>query len=279
MNGRILACALVITVAGAIVPRATVGGTLGTAVQSRSIAMTPVSGGSGMPALGGPLTFSKFDPTLGNLTGVELTFTATIRNDFLLNFASTPTPTTLYVATTEAPDPGVLANLTLAQQLADGPSIALGGPAGLMLFGGPATTMPVDVVSMKASSGTYSSRDAITDPYYLAPDQATFRLSQTIDRSVLALLSAFIGPGTIDLPVLAVAHSSFYSNSGNGGGAVLTEADALVTVQYLYTTISTGSVVPEPSGFVLLGLGMSMVVGLGLSAGRRPRVAGRDGWA
>ncbi len=277
MNARILAGALAIAMVWGFTPGATAGGTFSTALQSQSIAMTPVSGGSGMPVLGSPLAFSKFDPTLGNLEGVALSFTATIRNDFILTFASTPTPTAIYVATTEAADPGVLANPTLAQQLADGPSIELRGPAGSTLFGGPATTMPVDVVSITASSGTYSSMDAIADPHYIAPDQATFTLSQTINTTNPGLLSAFVGPGTIDLPVLAVAHSSFYSNSGNGGGAVLTDAGATVTIQYLYTPTFSAFVVPEPSGLLLLGLGISLLAGPGLMARRRARAAGRDG--
>lgn len=271
MSVRILACALAIATAGAVAPGLAAGGTLSTPIQSQSIAMTPVSGGAGMPEMGSPMAFSKFDPRLGTLEGVALTFTATIRNDYILTFASTPTPTSLYVSTTEAANPGVLANFSLAQQLTDGPSIALGGPDGSTLFGGPATTMPVDDVSVRASSGTYSSMDAITDPHYIAPDQATFSLSQTIDASNRTLLSAFVGSGTIDLPVLAVAHSSFYSDSGNGGGAVLTHAGATVTVQYLYTA---ASVVPEPSGLVLLGAGAAVAMGLGLAARRRDREAG-----
>jgi hypothetical protein len=70
--------------------------------------------------------------------------------------------------------------------------------------------------------------------------------------------------GTIGLADTANANSSFYSDSGNGAGRVLTSAGATVTVQYTYQAI------PEPSGLILLGLGAGFLL---LAAGRSGRAA------
>jgi hypothetical protein len=81
--------------------------------------------------------------------------------------------------------------------------------------------------------------------------------ARTLDSSGgAALLASFIGSGTVDLPITAAAFSSFYSDSGNGGGAVLTKASATVTVQYLYTAAAT---IPEPYSAFLLALGITGV--------------------
>lgn len=269
MNGRTLAFVLAILATRAVVPGVAAGETATTPIQSQSIPMTFVSGGPGMSGLGAPLSFNQFDSSLGTLDGVAVTFAATIRSDFLLGFAATPIPTTLYVATTMAADPRVLADPTLAAQLTDGPSIALGGPGGATIFGGAGTTLPVDVVSMAAPSGTYSSMLAITDPHYIPPDDVTLSLARAINASNdPALLAQFIGTGSVDLPVTAVAHSSFFSDSGNGGAAVITKADATVTVQYFYTPAAGTPTVPEPSGLVLLALGAGMGLTLVTAAQR-----------
>ena len=231
--------------------------------------MTPTDWGAGTAGITNPLVFSQFDPSLGTLNAVEISLTTTIRNDFELIFASTPSPTTLYVATTATSDPSVLANPILVQQLTDGPTVTLLGPDGITpIFGAPGTTLPVDVVSKTASSGTYSSFLPDTDPHFIPPSNATLSFTNSLDASSSAsLMAQFIGTGSIDMPLTAVAHSSFFSSSGNGGGVVLTSASATVTLQYLYTP----SIVPEPSGLTLLGLG----AGVGLLAAVRGRRAAR----
>jgi hypothetical protein len=65
--------------------------------------------------------------------------------------------------------------------------------------------------------------------------------------------------------VSAEAFSSFFSSSGNGGGAVLTKGNAVVTVQYSY--IEGQVIIPEPSSAILLGLAVG--IGIGARAWRR----------
>ncbi len=113
----------------------------------------------------------------------------------------------------------------------------------------------------------------VTDPHFIPPSNATLSFARTLDASNAAsLLPEFIGTGAVDMPVTAVAHSSFFSNSGNGAGMVLTSASATVTLQYWY--IPTPASVPEPSSLILLGLG----AGIALLAGRwRRRAVGPAG--
>src|SRR5262249_1210451 len=76
-----------------------------------------------------------------------------------------------------------------------------------------------------------------------------------------SLFADFIGTGTVGLPVTATAFSSFYSNSGNGGGAVITKANAVVTIEYHF------GAVPEPLSVCLLSLG----IGIGFLADKLSR--------
>jgi hypothetical protein len=248
--------------------RLAVGGELSTPLQTQSIPMTATDWGPGTGGITNPMAFSQFNPKLGTLDAVVLTLNSTITNDFELIFVKTPIPTTLYVATTETSNPSVLANAGAVAQLTDGPSITLNGPGGTTLFGGPATTVPVDVVTRTEVSGTWSSYLPDTNPNYIAPSSVQLSLSRTLDAANAAsLLPDFIGTGKIDLPISANAYSSFYSDSGNGGGVVRTSASATVTLQYWYTAFGPQSI-PEPSSFVLLGLGTGLVA---LAARRRGR--------
>jgi hypothetical protein len=210
---------------------------------------------TGTTGISNPLSFDQFDSKLGKLSAIDVTLTTTIRNDYVLTFVNTPTPTTIYVATSQTTNPSVLANPTERAALTDGPAVTLFGPnATTQIFGAPATRQPVDLVEMTESSGTWSSLLPITNPHYIAPTmtEQTFSLTLTAANAP-ALFSEFIGMGHVDLPVAATAFSSFYSTSGNGGGAVLTTANAMVTVQYEYM-----SSIPEPSSAILLGLGLGI---------------------
>jgi hypothetical protein len=276
MYRRTIAFALSLLAVLAFSHRDAVGDQVTTPLQTESISMTSTDWGPGTAGITDPLPFAQFNPSLGTLVSVEITLTTTVRNDFTLNFPATLTPTTLYLATTATTDPSVLSNPTLVRQLTDGPTITLLGPDGTTsIFGAPGTTLPVDVVTLTEASGTYSSSLPVTSPNYIAPSIVTLSLSTTLSASNAAsLLAEFIGTGTVGLPVLDVAESSFYSSSGNGSGTILTTASATATVQYVYTP-AVGPT-PEPSGLILLGLG----AGIGLVAtvrGRRAaRPAGRD---
>ena len=182
----------------------------------------------------------------------------TIRNDYMLTFVSTPITTTLYVATSRTSDPSILTDPVKRAQLTDGPTVILNGPDGLsQIFGPPATTQPVDFLQMTEPSGKWSSLLPITDPNYISPTMTEQSYSRTLDASNAGtLLPRFIGAGMVDLSLTATAFSSFFSDSGNGGGAVLTKANATVTIQYLYSAI-----VPEPASAILaiLGIGTSLL--------------------
>jgi PEP-CTERM motif len=216
----------------------------------------------GTSGITSPFVFEQFDPKLGTLSSIELVLTTAIRNDYVLTFVPTPIITTLYVATSQTSDPSILADPTKRAALTDGPTVTVVGPNGTtQIFGAPATRQPVDFVELTKTSGTWSSLPLPTNPIdpstglplnYIPPTNT----SQTIPLNLTAanapsLFSDFIGTGNIDLPVSATAFSSFYSSSGNGGGAVLTSAWARLTVQYVYV-----SSVPEPSSAILLALGI-----------------------
>jgi hypothetical protein len=250
-----------------------VGGEVLTPLQTQSTSapgvMVATDWGVGTTGITNPLTFDQFNPSLGSLSSIDITLTTTIRNDYELVFVNTPTPTTLYLATTQTTDPSVLANPSERASLTDGPTVTLFGPNGTtQIFGAPATRQPVDLVQLtESSSGTWSSMFATTNPNYIAPTitEQTFSLTLTA-ADAPSLFSEFIGSGDVNLPVAATAFSSFFSSDGNGGGAVRTTANAAVTIQYSYDAIVT----PEPSTAILLGLGISISL---FASTRRRRAA------
>jgi hypothetical protein len=140
--------------------------------------------------------------------------------------------------------------------LTDGPTVTLFGPDGsTQIFGAPATRQPVDLVQLTKSSGTFSSLFPIGNPNFIPPSLTQQSFSTTLSpTNAPSLFSDFIGPGTVGLPVTATAFSSFYSSSGNGGGGVMTEANATVSLVYHFTAV------PEPSSIILLLLGFNIVV-------------------
>lgn len=64
-----------------------------------------------------------------------------------------------------------------------------------------------------------------------------------------ATLASFTGTGTILLPIYASATSNFSSSTGTGGGSSVTLAMANLSLTYF--------IAPEPSSFVLGGLGLA----------------------
>jgi hypothetical protein len=230
--------------------------------------------GPGTKGLTNPLIFNQFNPKLGTLISIDFTLTTTIRNDYELIFPTSSTPTTIDVATTETTNPIVLANPATRATLTDGPNVTLFGPdRTTQIFGALGTRQPVDFVQLTESGGTYSSLLPIASPDFIQPTVTQQSFSRTVTSSGAPLLfSAFIGTGTVNLPVTATAFSSFYSSSGNGGGAVFTEANAVVTIDYSYIAAQQiTSPTPEPATIILLGLG----IGITLAARKLRRCASR----
>jgi PEP-CTERM motif len=236
-----------------------------TPVQTQSISpssgLTATNWGVGTAGINNPLVFNQFDPTLGTLTAVNITLTTNIRNDFMLVFVPTPVVTTIEVATTLTTDPSVLNDPTKRALLTDGPTVTLFAPNGASIFGPPATRQPVDFVQMTESSGTWSSLLPFSDPHFIPPSVTEQSFSRSLTAGISpSLFSDFIGTGTIGLPVTATSFSSFYSSSGNGGGAVLTKANATVMIQYEFTAPQILGQVPEPTSVLLLGAGIAGIL-------------------
>jgi len=268
---RLLCCLVVLWLS----PHVVEAGQIFTPPQTLSIAPSGVlistNWGPGTPGMTDPLGFDRFDPTLGTLEAVYVTMTMTIRNDYILQFVNTPIMTTLYVATSKTSDPSILTDPTKLAQLTDGPTVILNGPDGVtQIFDRRATTQPVDFLKLTKSSGTWSSLLDPSDPNYISPTMTEHSFTRVLDASNAGTLPAqFIGNGRVDLSLTAMAFSSFYSDSGNGGGTVLTRANASVTIQYLYSARA----IPEPAASVLatIGIGTSFVVCLLRRSIRRGR--------
>jgi hypothetical protein len=256
--------------------RPAVGGQVDSPLQTQSTSpagvLVATDWGPGTNGVTNPLVFDQFNPALGTLNAIDITLQTTIRNDFELVFVKTPIPTTIYVATSQTSDPSILSNAAARASLTDGPTITLFGPDGTtQIFGAPATRQPVDFVQRTETSGTWSSLLAASNPNFIAPTmtQQSFSLALTAANTP-SLFSDFIGMGQVDLPVSATAFSSFFSSSGNGGGAVLTKADAVVTVQYSYNQAQTVTPpppppppppsTPEPSSAILLAVGFGVSI-------------------
>ena len=262
MRRRTIAFQLACLAALWLGPRPAAGGEILTPLQTRSTSppdvLVTTNWGPGSPGVTSPLVFDQFNPHLGSLDAVLITLATTIRNDFTMIFPGSDPgqpPTTLYLATSATSDPSVLADPAKRAQLTDGPTITLYASNGLtQIFGAPGTRQPVDFVQKTSDlAETFSSLLPVTDPNFIPPTMTQQSYSRTLDSSDgAALLPSFIGTGTVDLPITATAFSSFYSDSGNGDGTVLTKANATVSVQYLYTPAS----VPEPASAILLALGI-----------------------
>lgn len=89
------------------------------------------------------------------------------------------------------------------------------------------------------------------NPNYLQPlDQAlTVKSISAIGYTDSSKLSLFTGNGTLMMPVIATAQSSYTNSSGNGAGGSITTAYAALSVTYYYYFV------PEPSSLALTGLG------------------------
>ena len=210
-----------------------------TQTQSTSAGLVDTDWRPGTPGITDPLSFDQFNPKLGTLTSIGITLTATIHNDYTLNFPPTPIPTTISVTQSQTIGPSAV-----------GPTVTFLGPIGTNTTLG-AAIQPVDLVRLTEPTGIFSSLLPITNPNFIPPTETEQTLQLTLTPTN-ALFYDFIGPATVLLPVEATAFSIFNSSSANGSGEVTTTANASVTITYNY------AVVPEPSSIILLGLGIGI---------------------
>jgi len=223
-----------------------------TATQTQTIESTQTNWGPGTASLLGkdPFTIQKFDPTKialppgvkpGQVTLYEVVlslkyeFQNTIQMDFIAR------------STTTVTSQGIM------HLMIDGVHVS------------PSVTDSVNSPTFFTQK-TLSYPDQLTVPHYLDPVKTVAGTSAIgyFDSSTLAV---FTGPGVITAPVVATASSSFMNSSGNGVGGSSTFASAALSVTYYYF------IAPEPSSFVLMGLG---AVGLCVVARGRHRRKGLE---
>lgn len=232
---------LSIFVAGLVIPALTgVARADFTPTQTASIPLTQTNWDSTTPSVAGvdPLTFQQFNAAQYSqngltavLTSVQLTLNYTFDNTLTMRFDNVSTIT-----------------------------VTASGTMGLTLPGG--TNLLPTTPTFTHSETLSATPSDVFSKYVTLPltPPATGTVNGTYTDS--ATLSQFTGTGTISLPAFANATSSFTSSSGNGYGSSVTYASATVGIVYFYT------LAPEPSSFVLMGLG---VVGLVAVACRRSR--------
>jgi hypothetical protein len=198
-----------------------------TVTPTQSIPLTQTNWGPFTPAGTNPMTFAKFDPSLGTLTGVEITGHYGFTDDISMKFDS---PAQITVTSDQK---------TLSILRPDGTTIATGtAPVDtqVKLYGfNPGETVP--------QSFTYP-----TQTYTNALPAVTLT-----SASDLALFTGATASDTINIAATATAHSSISVSSANGSGGVITKAGADVSITYIYTPAS----VPEPTSLALFGFGMA----------------------
>lgn len=187
-----------------------------TAVQTKILGPT-------VTELGGSLVFDQFDSSLGTLTSVH------IRLQSLVDTAYT-------VTNSSAQEQNAIANFNVALYAggendfnpAPFQSITVTFP-GQFINLGPNASQGYDPAAQSADSGYISYTDS-------------------------GFMSAFVGGGSINIPVFTLSTFSFSGGGGNLSASQNTVATATASVYYTYTPV------PEPGSLVLFGMGGAMVL-------------------
>ncbi len=169
--------------------------TVTTPAETASIPSTQTDWQPGVPStLADPVSIAKFNPSLGTLTSVNFALNYTLQNNFSMTFTA---PSTITVGAVNT-------------------SITVDRPSGSSII----AAFPADVT--KSDTVASGFPNTVTFPTVSSSGSAT-PLSLT-NATDLALFTATTPGQTIALPIIASAHSSFSSSTGNGSGAVLTDA-------------------------------------------------------
>jgi len=211
-----------------------IGGSSGT--QAASVTYTS-STFTGVTPYTQSLSVTKFDTSLGTLTGISITVSAqaeasigvinTTQSDLAFTDASSTSDVTVSTtvgstaSTNVSASTGLIAGIALANSTTN-----VSGPQGALVTSGAATIAPADF-------GNYEG----------------------------------VGVGTVDLQV--DAGTGHYSGTGVSGlffGGSTTVA-SYVTITYEYTPAAAA--VPEPTSSAMFGIGIVLAVGLGWGRKRR----------
>jgi len=204
---------------------------LQTPTQTQSIESTQTNWGPGTVTLLGkdPFTIQKFDPTKiatppgqqAVLYEVVLSLKYQFQNTVQMDFIDRATAT-----------------------------VTSSGIMHLMIDGVHVSNTVLDSVNAPGffTQKTLSYPDQLKVPHYLDPVK-TVAGTSALGYFDSTTLNVFTGPGTISAPEIATAASSYTNSAGNGAGGSSTFASATLSVTYFYF------VAPEPSSFVLMGLG------------------------
>lgn len=197
-----------------------------TAPQHATVAPTETDWGPTTASLAGvnPLSFAKFDPSLGTLEAVHLGVSYTYNQDVMMTFTTDSTITVTNNRngiTVTRPDltpvlSGPVPDYSVARSYAG-------------------STFPYSLTLPTHSSTGSLPPVALTS----AADLALFTKSDPSDS-------------LIKLPASAQARSSFLSDTSNGAGGSQVRAGVVATLSYTYEP----KPVPEPSAFAAFGLGV-----------------------
>ncbi len=201
--------------------------TMTTSTQTAAIAPTQTDWGPTTAALSGvnPLSFTKFDPSLGTLDSVNLALSYTYNHAVTMSFTSAST------ITVTGDQNGITMSLPNQTAVVSGP---VPDYSATRSYAGPSypytLTLPTETTTGSLTPVKLTS----------AADLAMFTQSAPSDT-------------LIKLPVSAQARSSFTSSSSNGGGGSQVYAGVVATLSYSYEPFKT---VPEPSTFAAFALGL-----------------------